>query len=198
MAINVKGIFLTFRAFFLLMKSAGASVVNVSSVQAVRTLPDSVAYVTSKHAIAGLTRALAVDHAQDNIRVHCVSPGAVDTPMFRSSVQNMEDLASLLQEIAHLHALGRIARPEEVAKLIALLRSDDASFTARRSLAGGRRNDGVGSRQTARETDGTSSGVLTRVLHCSRPSQRASRLCRYNKKAAADNQEIPAAHSRTV
>ena len=128
MAINVKAIFLTFRAFFPLMKSAGASVVNVSSVQAVGALPNSVAYVTSKHAIAGLTRALAIDHAQDNIRVNCVCPGAVDTPMFRSSVQNTEGLASLLQEIGELHALGRIARPEEIAKVIVFLSSDDASF----------------------------------------------------------------------
>lgn len=128
MAINVKAMFLSFRAFFPLMKSAGASVVNVSSVQAVGALPNSVAYVTSKHAIAGLTRALAIDHGQDNIRVNCVCPGAVDTPMFRSSAQNTDGLASLLQEIAHLHALGRIARPKEIAKVIAFLCSDDASF----------------------------------------------------------------------
>jgi NAD(P)-dependent dehydrogenase (short-subunit alcohol dehydrogenase family) len=128
MAINVKAMFLSFRAFFPLMKSAGASVVNVSSVQAVGALPNSVAYVTSKHAIAGLTRALAIDHAQDNIRVNCVCPGAVDTPMFRSSLQNTEGLAPLLQEIGQLHAIGRIAQPEEVAKVIAFLCSDDASF----------------------------------------------------------------------
>ncbi|MGH9514678.1 MAG: SDR family NAD(P)-dependent oxidoreductase [Terriglobales bacterium] len=129
MAINVKAMFLTFRAFFPLMKRRGASVVNVSSVQAVGALPNSVAYVTSKHAIAGLTRALAIDHAQDNIRVNCVCPGAVDTPMLRSSLQNTEGLAPLLNEIGQLHALGRIARPEEVAKVIAFLCSDDASFT---------------------------------------------------------------------
>jgi NAD(P)-dependent dehydrogenase (short-subunit alcohol dehydrogenase family) len=97
-------------------------------VQAVGALPNSVAYVTSKHAIAGLTRALAIDHAVDNIRVNCVCPGAVDTPMFRSSVGNTEGLAPLLQEIGHLHAVGRIARPEEIAKTIAFLCSDDASF----------------------------------------------------------------------
>jgi NAD(P)-dependent dehydrogenase (short-subunit alcohol dehydrogenase family) len=128
MAINVKAMFLSFRAFFPLMKGDGASVVNVSSVQAVGALPNSVAYVTSKHAIAGLTRALAIDHAQNNIRVNCVCPGAVDTPMFRSSVQNTDGLAPLLQEIGELHALGRIARPEEIAKVIVFLCSDDASF----------------------------------------------------------------------
>jgi NAD(P)-dependent dehydrogenase (short-subunit alcohol dehydrogenase family) len=127
MAINLKSMFLTFRAFLPLMKAGGA-VVNVSSVQAVGALPNSVAYVTSKHAILGLTRALAVDHAVDNIRVNCVCPGAVDTPMFRSSMENAKGLASLLREIGHLHALGRIARPEEVAKVIAFLCSDDASF----------------------------------------------------------------------
>jgi NAD(P)-dependent dehydrogenase (short-subunit alcohol dehydrogenase family) len=128
MAINLKAMFLTFRAFFSLMKKAGASVVNVSSVQAVGALPNSVAYVTSKHAIVGLTRALAIDHAVDNVRVNCVCPGAVDTPMFRSSMENIEGLASLLQEIGDLHAVGRIARPEEIAKLIVFLCSEDASF----------------------------------------------------------------------
>lgn len=128
MAINLKAMFLTFRSFFPLLKTSGGSVVNVSSVQAVGALPNSVAYVTSKHAIAGLTRALAIDHAVDNIRVNCVCPGAVDTPMFRSSMQNTEGLAPLLQEIGGLHAVGRIARPQEIAKVIAFLCSDDASF----------------------------------------------------------------------
>jgi NAD(P)-dependent dehydrogenase (short-subunit alcohol dehydrogenase family) len=128
MAINLKAMFLTFRSFFPLLKTSGGSVVNVSSVQAVGALPNSVAYVTSKHAIAGLTRALAIDHAVDNIRVNCVCPGAVDTPMFRSSMQNTEGLAPLLQEIGGLHAIGRIARPQEIAKVIAFLCSDDASF----------------------------------------------------------------------
>jgi NAD(P)-dependent dehydrogenase (short-subunit alcohol dehydrogenase family) len=128
MNVNVKAMFLVFRALFPLMKTLGASVVNVSSVQAVGALPNSVAYVTSKHAIAGLTRALAIDHAKDNIRVNCVCPGAVDTPMFRASAQDTNGLASLLQEIGNWHALGRIARPQEIAKLIAFLCSDDASF----------------------------------------------------------------------
>lgn len=128
MAINLKAMFLTFRSFFPLLKMRGGSVVNVSSVQAVGALPNSVAYVTSKHAIAGLTRALAIDHAVDNIRVNCVCPGAVDTPMFRSSMKNTEGLASLLQEIGDLHAVGRIAQPQEIAKVIAFLCGDDASF----------------------------------------------------------------------
>jgi NAD(P)-dependent dehydrogenase (short-subunit alcohol dehydrogenase family) len=128
MAINLKSMFLTFRAFFPLMKGSGAAVVNVSSVQAVGALPHTVADVTSNHGIAGLTRALAIDHAVDNIRVNCVCPGAVDTPMLRASMQNTQVAPSLLQEIGQAHALGRIARPEEIAKMIAFLCSDDASF----------------------------------------------------------------------
>ena len=128
MAVNLKSMFLTFHAFFPLLRDHGASVVNISSVQAVGALPNSVAYVTSKHAIAGLSRALAIDHAVHNIRVNCVCPGAVDTPMFRTSAKDTTGLSSLLQEIGNLHALGRIAQPMEVAKVIAFLCSDDASF----------------------------------------------------------------------
>jgi NAD(P)-dependent dehydrogenase (short-subunit alcohol dehydrogenase family) len=128
MAVNLKAMFLTFRAFCPLMKPAGGAVVNVSSVQALGALPNSVAYVTSKHAVGGLTRALAIDHAVDNIRVNCVCPGSVDTPMLQASIRNSGGLESLLRDIGQLHALGRIARPEEVAKVIAFLCSDDASF----------------------------------------------------------------------
>jgi len=128
MSVNLKSMFLTFRAFCPLMKDAGGAVVNVSSVQALGALPNSVAYVTSKHAIAGLTRALAIDHAVDNIRVNCVCPGSVDTPMLQASIQNSDGLEALLRDIGQLHALGRIARPVEVAKMIAFLCSDDASF----------------------------------------------------------------------
>lgn len=128
MAVNVKAMFLTFRAFLPLMKSSGGVVVNVSSVQALGALPNSVAYVTSKHAVAGLTRALAVDHAVDNIRVNCVCPGPVDTPMLQASIRSSGGLESLLRDIGQLHALGRIARPVEIAKVIVFLCSDDASF----------------------------------------------------------------------
>jgi NAD(P)-dependent dehydrogenase (short-subunit alcohol dehydrogenase family) len=128
MSVNLKSMFLTFRAFCPLMKTLGGAVVNVSSVQAMGALPNSVAYVTSKHAIGGLTRALAIDHAVDNIRVNCVCPGSVDTPMLQASIKNSDGLESLLRDIGQLHALGRIARPEEVAKVIAFLCSDDASF----------------------------------------------------------------------
>lgn len=128
MTINVKAMFLVFQTFFPLMKERGASVVNVSSVQAMGALPNSVAYVTSKYAIAGLSRALAIDHAKDGIRVNCVCPGAVDTPMLRSSIQDDSGIPDLLKTIGASHALGRIAKPEEIAKVIAFLCSDEASF----------------------------------------------------------------------
>lgn len=129
MNVNLRGMFLTCRTFLPVMKrSGGGAIVNVSSVQAVGALPNSVAYVTSKHAVAGLTRALAIDHAVDNVRVNCVCPGAVDTPMLQDSIRGSSGIESLLKNIGQMHALGRIAKPEEVAKVIAFLCSEDASF----------------------------------------------------------------------
>lgn len=128
MAVNLKSMFLMFRAFFPLMKDTGAAVVNVSSVQALGALPNSVAYVTSKHAVAGLTRALAIDHAVDNIRVNCVLPGSVDTPMLHASIPGAKGRGGVLKDIGELHALNRIANAKEVAKVILFLCSDDASF----------------------------------------------------------------------
>lgn len=127
MAVNVKAMYLTCRAFLPSLTERSGSIVNVASVQAVSALPGSVAYVVSKHAVLGLTRALARDHAP--VRVNCVGPGSVDTPMLRLAAgQAPEGVEAALAEFGKLHILGRVARPEEVAEVIAFLAGPRASF----------------------------------------------------------------------
>ena len=100
------------------------SVINIGSVHAQATKPGFVSYATSKAALDGLTRALAVDLGP-GIRVNAVRPAAIDTPMLRAGLAGGE---SSLAELAELHPAGRIARPEEIARAAVFLASDDAGF----------------------------------------------------------------------
>jgi NAD(P)-dependent dehydrogenase (short-subunit alcohol dehydrogenase family) len=103
------------------------SIVNVSSHQAVRAVPGCVPYVTSKAAIEGLTRALAVEYGSRGIRVNAVAPGSIGTERYAELLAN-GDAARIEAEMARLHPVGRVGRPGEVAAAVAHLLSDDASF----------------------------------------------------------------------
>ena len=114
-----------------LRASGGGAIVNVSSVQAFATQQSVVAYSASKAALVGLTRALAVDHARDNIRVNVVCPGSVDTPLLRSSAKRFAEPGGdneLMAKWGSAHPLGRVARADEVAEAVWFLASPAASF----------------------------------------------------------------------
>jgi NAD(P)-dependent dehydrogenase (short-subunit alcohol dehydrogenase family) len=106
------------------LEAAVGSVVNIASIHAVATKPGFVCYATSKAALVGLTRAMAVDLGP-RIRVNALLPAAVDTPMLRESFSGSE---TALGELGRMHPAGRIARPEEVARAAVFLASDQASF----------------------------------------------------------------------
>jgi NAD(P)-dependent dehydrogenase (short-subunit alcohol dehydrogenase family) len=102
--------------------------VNVSSVQALATQPNVLAYTVSKHALIGLTRSIAIDFAAQNIRVNAVCPGSVDTPMLRWAASLDKDPDSVLEACNQMHPLGRIAAPREIAEVIAFLVHESSSF----------------------------------------------------------------------
>lgn len=106
------------------MASQGSgSIVNVSSISGLTSVPGADAYTAAKGGIISLTRVMASDWGKHGIRVNCICPGAVDTPMIR------EGLAAGLGElVATRTALGRAGRPEQIAKVAAFLASDDASY----------------------------------------------------------------------
>lgn len=122
--INLTGLRSCMKAEIALMRGqrAGGAIVNVSSIAGLVALPGRSAYVASKHAVIGLTRAAALDHGSASIRVNAVCPGYVETPFTRDTLQASGEAIR-----ARVPA-GRIARPEEVSGLILWLCSDAASF----------------------------------------------------------------------
>ena len=132
MMVNVGSIYLLAHLSIPEMKKrGGGSIINLASVQGYACQRGVAAYATSKGAIHSLTRALALDHAADNIRVNSISPGSVRTPMLaRSAAHFAPDLSAeeAFARFGAAHPLGRIGTPEEVAELAAFLASDKAGF----------------------------------------------------------------------
>ena len=128
--VNVRGMFLAAGQAVPLMRRSGGAIVNVASAQATATQRNVVAYTASKGAIVAMTRAMAVDHAPDGIRVNSVSPGSVDTPMLRAAARDVsaEDPDSVIAQWGSLHPLGRVGAPAEIADVILFLASPLSSF----------------------------------------------------------------------
>lgn len=130
--VNVTSIFLFAHFGIPEMKKQGrGAMVNLASVQGHACQQGVAAYATSKGAIHSLTRALALDHAKDGIRVNSISPGSVRTPMLEFAAQRLSPdvpVEEVLERFGEAHPLGRIGTVEEVAELAAFLASDRASF----------------------------------------------------------------------
>ena len=128
-AVNLTGTFLCCRAVIPVMRrGGGGAIVNVASELGLVGSPRSAMYGATKGAVVQLTRALAVDHAPERIRVNCVCPGPVDTPLLRRAVARAADPEAKLRTEMSSTLLGRLGRPEEIASVIRFLASDEASF----------------------------------------------------------------------
>jgi meso-butanediol dehydrogenase / (S,S)-butanediol dehydrogenase / diacetyl reductase len=132
MMVNVGGIYLTAHFGIPEMKKrGGGSIINLASVQGYACQQSVAVYAASKGAIHSLTRALALDHAADRIRVNSISPGSIRTPMLAESAAHFSPDSPLEEVMARFggaHPLGRIGTPEEVAELAMFLASDKAAF----------------------------------------------------------------------
>ncbi len=121
--VNLDGVFFSMRAEIrAMLAGGGGSIVNIASVMGSVAVECGSAYVAAKHGVVGLTKAAALDHAADGIRVNAVGPGYVDTAMFSDRTDEQR------AEVGARHPLGRIARPEEIAAMVAWLASPAASF----------------------------------------------------------------------
>jgi NAD(P)-dependent dehydrogenase (short-subunit alcohol dehydrogenase family) len=127
--VNLKGAFLCSKyAVPAMLKNGGGSIVNNSSINAIRGNHRLVAYSASKGGVAALTRAMALDYAP-HIRVNCVCPGTIDdTRMLEGSIADTLDKEKAREYFVAKHPMGRLGRPEEVARAILFLASDEASF----------------------------------------------------------------------
>jgi NAD(P)-dependent dehydrogenase (short-subunit alcohol dehydrogenase family) len=136
--VNVHGTFLTVKHFIPLLRKRGrGSIVNFSSTAGLVGDPLLGPYSASKGAVTLMTRSLARNHAAENIRVNCVCPGSIDTPMLQSVFEDLTDpaaRASREQEFKAFHPLGRFGRPEEVAEAVLYLTSEASSFVTGISL----------------------------------------------------------------
>lgn len=128
MAVNVGGVFLCSKQFLPYLIATRGVIINLSSVNAVFSQPGLAGYTATKGAILSLTKAMAIDHGRDGIRVHALCPGYINAGLAESYLQAQPDPARARREAGNLHALGRIGEPDEVARAAVFLASDDASF----------------------------------------------------------------------
>jgi NAD(P)-dependent dehydrogenase (short-subunit alcohol dehydrogenase family) len=133
-AVNLRGAFLFSKYAVLAMRSRGGAIVNISSVHAFVSWPNSAAYDATKAGLLGLTRAAAIDHGPDGIRVNVICPGYIDTPLIDRWLDLMPDRAAALREVVKLHPGGRIGTPRDIAEAALFLASDAASFISGASL----------------------------------------------------------------
>ena len=129
MAVNIGSVFLTGKhAVPVMAAGGGGSIVNISSGWGLKGGPDASSYCASKGAVVNLTRAMAIDHGPQNIRVNCICPGDTDTPMLRSEARQLGlDEAAFLEESAD-RPLKRLGTGEDIARAVRYFASDDSAW----------------------------------------------------------------------
>ncbi len=133
--VTLKGIYLLSREVVPhMIRSGGGSIVNIGSGWSLKGGPRAAAYCAAKGGVVNLTRAMAIDHGRQNIRVNCVCPGDVETPMLRSECAQLgEDLTAFMREAAN-RPLGRVGTPDDIANAVLFLASPMAGWVTGAAL----------------------------------------------------------------
>lgn len=135
MAVNLRGPFLCCKhAIPAIARAGGGAVVITASELALVGSPENPAYCAAKAGLIGMARAMALDHAEQGVRVNCVCPGATDTPMLRRGIENAPDPAEDEADMIRRMPLGRLGQAEEIARAVLFQASDDASFVTGTAL----------------------------------------------------------------
>ena len=128
-AVNVRGMFSLTKAFLpsMIEREYGV-IINTSSIGGVTGVSDRLAYCTTKFAVVGFTKCIALDHARQGIRCNAICPGRVETPFVKKRISEYADPQQAYAEMAATQAMGRMGTPEEIAAAALYLASDEAAF----------------------------------------------------------------------
>lgn len=134
-AVNVRGMFDLTKAFIpeMIDRKYGV-IINLASIGGILAIRDRIAYCTTKFAVVGMTKCIALDHALDGIRANAVCPGRVETDFVKRRLAEYPDPQRAYEEMASTQAIGRMGKPEEVAAAVLYLASDEAAFVTGTAL----------------------------------------------------------------
>lgn len=128
-SVNVRGVFNVTKAFIAgMIEHKAGNIINLASIGGIVAVRDRLAYCATKFAVVGLTKSIALDHAKQGIRCNCICPGRVETPFVTARLKEYPDPEAAYKEMASTQALGRMAKPEEIAAAALYLASDESSF----------------------------------------------------------------------
>lgn len=134
-AVNVRGMFDLTKSFIggMIERKYGV-VINVASIGGVVAISERLAYCTTKFAVVGFTKCLALDHALQGVRANCICPGRVETEFVKKRIAEYPDPEKAYREMAASQAVGRMATPDEIAACVLYLASDEAAFVTGTAL----------------------------------------------------------------
>ena len=134
-AVNVRGVFNCCKVFVpAMIERKSGSVINMASIGGVVAIRDRLTYTTTKFAVVGLTKALALDHSHTGVRFNCVCPGRVETPFVLSRLKEYPDPDAAYRDMASTQLNGRMAKPEEIAAAVLYLAADESAMVTGSSL----------------------------------------------------------------